>query len=79
MKIVHILNCIENPIYLAIGPNFNRQYLERIKRYPHSVKSNDSYKGGRFDCQKIKEIYFLSLDPPLALKGQNELDFFHFA
>ena len=43
-------------IQLKICPNFNGQYLERIKRYPHSVKSNDSYKGGRFDCQKIKEI-----------------------
>ena len=41
-EIWHISNCIENPIHLEIGPNFKKQYLERIQRYLHSVKSNDS-------------------------------------
>ena len=29
-------------------------YLERIKRYLPYVKSNDSFYGGIFDCDKIK-------------------------
>ena len=55
MKIGHIFDSIENPIYLKIGPNFNQLYLERIQRHLHSVKGDSSY-GGRFDCEKIKEI-----------------------
>ena len=55
MKIGHIFNYIENPIYLEIGPNFKKLYLERMRRYFHSVKSNDSIYGGRFDYEKIKE------------------------
>ena len=49
-------DCIENPIYLGIGPNFKKLYLERMRRYLHSVKSNDSIDAGRFDHEKIKEI-----------------------
>ena len=50
-----------------MGPNFRKLYLERMGRYLHSVKSNDSIWGGRFDYEKIKEIYFLTLDPPSRL------------
>ena len=30
VKIGHNFNCIENPIYLEIGLNFKKLYLERI-------------------------------------------------
>ena len=47
--------CIENSTYLMRGPDFDYLYLQRIKRYCHSIKTND-LKGERFDCEKIKEI-----------------------
>ena len=52
VKVAHIFHCIENPMYLKIGSIFNSLYLEHFKRYPHSVKSNDSFLGGKFDCEK---------------------------
>ena len=55
VKIGHIFNYIENPIYLEIGPNFKKLYLERMRRYLHSVKNNEAIQGGRLDCEKIKE------------------------
>ena len=57
VKIGHIFNCIENHIYLKIGPHFNKLYLECMRRYLHSVKSNDPFQAGRFDCKNKGNLF----------------------